>query len=746
VNKPLGRITTQGLGKRRMRGDPTVLHSIAGRLRIRVPRVQGRAEIATWLRDSLRTAPGVRMADVRVTTGSLILLYDPRILTPGRLMEMVLESVRALSVKEKAHTPGSVSSPHAHGSVFPRRVWAAAWGQLGGIGALSLFLGYALVRRFLFRSPVSQAPLSLAGVVASLGALPLTRRAILDLRAGRRLGLFPFLAGACGLAIAMGEALTAVEILWVLSIGMFLEERAAERARRGIREILEVAPQNVLLLVEGTEVEVPARQLVPGHVVAVTSWRTIPCDGKILEGEALVDESRITGRSQPELRRAGERVHAGTTVQEGYLRVLAERLGEETYLSRMAQLVERSLEDRGEMEKRADILAARLSRMGLAATAGTMLLTGSLSRAFSVLLVISCPCATVLAASTAIAAAVANAARRHILIKGGIHLEWMAQADALCLDKTGTVTDTSSSVLEILGCTQKESGSELLRMAACAETGSQHPLARAILAEAKARGIESPTPCEREVHLGRGVSARCEGELVLVGSESFMKTNGLSSSRFRKAAQAHLGRGHTVLFVARHRKLLGMIALANPVRAGAREALAGLRKEGISYVALLSGDAQPIVQGIAEDLGLDEYGAELLPEQKARFVEALTASGRKVVMVGDGVNDALALSRASVGVAMGAGGSEVAVEASDIALAEDDLRGLLYLRRLSRRTLETVEQNFWIANFTNMAGIILGASGLFPPVLAGLLHVAHTLGIMLNSSRLLHWEGSAKPH
>jgi cation-transporting P-type ATPase C len=660
-------------------------------------------------------------------------------------MELVVESLSAPFAKEKARARETASSRDPRGSLPPHGGSAATWGHLGSIAALTLFLGHAVVRRFLFRSPVSQGPLSLAGVVALVGALPLARRALSDLRAGRRIGLFPFLAATCGLAIAMGEALTAVEIIWVLSIGMFLEDRAAERARRGIREILDVAPQNVFLLVDGIEVEVPARQLVPGDVVCVSVWRAIPCDGEIVEGEALVDESRITGRSQPEVRRPGHKVHAGTTVQEGYLRVRAERLGEETYLSRMARLVERSLEDRGEVGKRADILAARLTRLELAATAGTLVFTGSLSRVFSVLLVIACPCATVLAASTAIAAAIANAARRQILIKGGSHLEQMAQTDALCLDKTGTVTDSASSVLEIVGRSPHQPGSDVLRMAACAEAGSQHPLARAILAEAQTRGVTPPTPCEREARLGRGVSARCDGDLVLVGNEPFMEANGLNASRFRRAAEAHQSRGHTVLFVARNGKLLGMIAMANPVRDGAREAVAGLRREGIRHVALLSGDAEPIVRAIAEDLGLDEYRAELLPEEKAQFVEALAASGRKAVMVGDGVNDALALSRASLGVAMGAGGSEVAVEAADIALANDDLSGLLYVRRLSRHTLHTVEQNFWIATCTNLAGIILGASGLFPPVLAGLLHVAHTLGIMLNSSRLLHWAPSDGP-
>jgi cation-transporting P-type ATPase C len=604
-------------------------------------------------------------------------------------------------------------------------------------------MAYSLARKILFRSPLPQRALSSTGIVATVGAIPLFRRAWTDVQQGRRTGLFPLLAGACTLAITTGEAFTALEIIWVLAVGMLLEEYVAERARRAIREILVVAPEDTHVYVEGAEVATPVAEVRPGDVVVVRIGEKIPADGVVFRGEALVDEAHITGRSRPELRTPEDWVYAGTRVQQGTLYVRADKLGEDTYLSRITSMVEDSLAQRAEAEKKADMLAVRLMWYGVAATLTTFALTRSLARSFSVLLVVSCPCATVLATSTAVTAAITNAARRHILIKGGLFLERVNTTNYLCFDKTGTITAGVPQVMEVIPRAPRQDPNRILAAAASAEARSEHPLAKALVEAALEGGATLAENIASEEVLGQGVCSTVNGDIILVGSERFLKSRGVDPSFFRRKAQEYMESGHTIVYVAKNDRLQGLISLTNTVRPNAEFVIDWLRRDGVEDLTLLSGDSEPIVRSVSQRLGLDGYKAAMLPEEKAEYLERLEAGNNRVIMVGDGVNDALALARASVGVAMGAGGSEVAVEASDIALVTDDLRGLVVIRVLSSRTLRIIEQNFWLATTTNIAGITLGTLGWLTPMMAGIMHIGHTLGIMINSSRLLGWNDEA---
>jgi cation-transporting P-type ATPase C len=710
-------------------------------LRIKILAVRTAGDPAREVEERLKGLGYVVEAEVRPVTGSVILRYDAKEVEDHELVRSIR---RAFEIPEG---PREARQRHLSTMVnrlvdFRRKqqVGAPLLGHMANAVALTGCMAYALVRRFLFKRPLSQGPFGLIGIVAAVGAVPLVLRAWEDLRQGKRVGLFPFLTGACGLAIAMGEALTALEIIWVLAIGLFLEEYVAERARRSIREILQVDAGNALVLTEAIEVETPVSELRVGDRIVVRGGRKIPVDGAVLEGEALVDESNITGRSEPEIRSANDRVYAGTRVEQGFLKLRADKIGEQTYLSRMIQRVEASLAEPAQVEKRADVLAVRLMRVGAVATAATFLLTQNLARCFSVMLVMACPCATVLAASTAVAAAIANGARRRILIKGGSYLEAVQEIDCFCFDKTGTLTSGSPRVVDVIPRSPRQDPTRIIAMAAVAESKSEHPLARALVEEARNRGVSFAVDPTCETFLGRGVRSKLGEDVVLVGNEAFMMSEGTDAGYFKKKARAKMEAGFTVLYVARNGKMQGIVTLADAVRPGAGGTIEWLRADGVKHFSLLSGDTEPIVRSLHEDLGFDDYRAGLLPEEKARAIADLVADGKRVLMVGDGVNDALALSEATLGVAMGAGGSEAAIESADIALAANDLEDLVILRLLARKALITVEQNFWLANTTNIAGILLGAMGWLSPILAGALHVGHTLGIMLNSSRLIGWE------
>jgi cation-transporting P-type ATPase C len=476
--------------------------------------------------------------------------------------------------------------------------------------------------------------------------------------------------------------------------------------------------------------------LVPGDMVVLHTGEKVCVDGIIEEGEALFDEAPITGRAELAHKGPGQEVFAGTFVRQGVVYVRADRVGDCTYLARIMRKVQDSLESRAPIEGVADRLAATLVRVGGAATLGTFLLTGSAWRAFTVLLVMACPCATALAASTAVSASLSAAARRHILIKGGRYLEEIGSCDTVCFDKTGTLT-TSEPALALAAPAEGVDGATLLRLAVSAEAHNHHPLAQALKAEAARLGIEPLAHSVCHYELGMGMRAEVGGEEIVVGNAKLARLFGLNVAELEEAARGPRERGMTVLYAFRAGAPLGVLAFESREREGAREVVRRLRGLGVRRFMLVTGDEQATARDMARRLDIDEVHASVLPGDKARIVEAAMARGHKVLMVGDGINDALALARVDVGVAVGTGGSEVAVEAADIALVADDLEGLADVYGLSRRTLAVVRQNFWIATGSNVAGVALGALGLLSPVAAGLLHVGHSLGVLANSSRLL---------
>jgi len=709
-----------------------VCHSTRGRLRIKVAFIRLHAGMAAHVSHWLAGQTGVVRAEARPITGSVIISFDPEKTAPGDLIELLQNGLKVC--EESGRDYGAQTAPRGLQHNHPLR------GGLLHLVAITGYSVYVLVRRLVFRSAVAQGPLSLTGVVAAVGSFPLMRHAWQDLRTRKGITLFPFLAGTCLLAIVMGEALTALEVIWISGLSMLLEGYVTDRSRRAIREALQVTTRNAFVLVGQREREIRAEEVRPGDTVVVHTSEKIPVDGVVLRGEALVDEASITGRAGLELRAVKHRVYAGTIVHQGLIYVLAEKVGEETYLNRILQMVQDSLANRAPAETAADVLAGRLVRLGALATVGTAVVTGSFMRAFTVLLVVSCPCASALAASTAVSAALANAARRSILIKGGLYLENAGKADCFCFDKTGTLTIGQPRVVEVMPRTARQDPASILALAAAAEAHNTHPLAMAIIQEAKMRDITIPSHAVCDFVLGRGVRARMQGKTILVGNAQFMEDSGVDVTYFTKKAMRLVEAGHTVIYVARNKTLQGIIGVANAVRSGTDGVLNWLKKNGVSRLVLITGDTEPVARAMARDLGFDDFGAALLPEEKAIFVEGLARAGRRVAMVGDGVNDALAISKADIGIAMGAGGAEVAIEAADIALLDSNMERLVTLRQMSRQTLRVIEQNHWLAVSTNVAGVALGAAGAITPIMGGFLHIVHTLGIMLNSSRLLGWE------
>lgn len=716
-------------------------HRIPGRLRLRLTPLAWNAPLAARLTRQLGTLEGVLEVRCNPACAALILHYREGLLDEAELQSRILELLREPLDGGELY----LSSIQCQGCQRALRkdcgplVWT---GRILGFGLLCGFFGYALIREHLLKRPLSSAPLSLTGAVALIGALPLLRDAWHDMLVEKRLTIHQFLVVSLALAILVGEAMTAFEIIFVLQGARLLEAYVANRSRRKIRDMLALSIKDAWVVVDGAEIRTPVEALRVGDLVVIRTGEKIPVDGEIERGAAELSEAAITGRAEPVYKTQSERVYAGSYLEQGVLYVRAKEVGEGTYLARIAALVDASLAQKAPLEQRADVLAARLLRFGTLSTLVTLVLTRSLSRALTVMLVMSCPCSTILAASTAVSAAIHTAARRQILVKGGVYLEWIGTAPCWCFDKTGTLTTETPEVVEILAADTEA----CLFWAASAELHNPHALAHAILAQAAARGIEPEQHSLSEQVLGQGVKARVSERSVLVGNARLLLGEGVSLSRRIRRAGEKLGeRGLTVVYVALDQEVLGVLGIRHQLRPGVRETLAALRTDGVRHISLISGDEVAVAEGLSRELGLDACYAGLLPKDKAEVVRRLRKEHGALVMVGDGVNDALALSEADIGVAMGAGGSEVAIEVADIALANSDIRNLLLMRDLSRATLRTADQNYAFAVGTDLAGILLGALGILSPAMGGLIHIGHTLGILVNSSRLLAYRSPDGP-
>lgn len=735
-NFPVNRSTMKDAGV-------SVKQAMSGRMRVRVKSLRENDEKGGWMVERLNQVAGVIAVETRVTTGSVIVHFNQELVSIKDLLSEIVEQVLyPIQSSGKRHVQ---QVTHQKCSSCEDDEYGAFSSKMRRVLFLSGFMAYSLVKMWIFRLPLIQTPFSLLGAVSVIGTLPLIKEAVRDTIQKKKLTVKPFLALGSLITIGMGEAFSALQILWIYNVAELTEDYVAQKSRQAIRNILEVAPANAFVLIDGIEVETKVADLHPKDVVVVHTGEKIPVDGVVEKGEALVDESTINGRSEAVTHAMGDNVFAGTLVSQGILFVQTEKTGEETYLSQIMRMVDDSMANKAPVEQKADKLAARLMKIGLAATALTLLLTGDPLRALTVMLVMSCPCATVLAASSAVTASLANAAKHSVLIKGGLYLERIGEADAYCLDKTGTITSEEPNVLAVYTRTPFLTEDNLISMAATAESHNHHPMAKAILAEAETRGLSPAPHAVCDFKAGKGVECMtADNSVILVGNQKFMEESGIDIKWFSKRAGSERSLGNTVVYVAKNGKPQGLLAVANPVRPEALRVLNCLRRDGVKSLHLITGDTKEVADTMMNVFPFDDCKAELMPEDKATYVEELQKT-TPVVMVGDGVNDALALAKADIGVAMGAAGAEVAMEAADIALADSNLEGLVKVRNLSHQTMRVIDQNHYFAVSTDLIGAALGMMGLLSPVMAGMIHILHTGGILINSSRLLSWEAPVLP-
>jgi cation-transporting P-type ATPase C len=601
--------------------------------------------------------------------------------------------------------------------------------------SLSVIMGLSLIKSKILKLAVGQTLFSPLGIAVSFFALPLVYRGLKDFKNQKKPTLDSFLAAGIGAALVGGEALTALEILWVHSGSELLSSYVAERSRNEVRKILDVTSSTAFVVRDGKEIEVHISEVQCGETVICHHGEKVAVDGPVIKGEAVLNEASINGNSELIHKKENDEVFAGTYVQDGTIWVTAQKVGDETYLSRILSMVENSMEHKAPIELKADRLANNLVRIGLLATAATFLVTGSFYRAFSVLLIMACPCATTLSASSSVSAALSNAAAKGILIKGGRYLEEAGKQKSFCFDKTGTLTTEHPVITDIIPL-EGFSEEDLIKSASIAELHSRHPVASSIRELAESWGFSHSYHTICESVLGMGVRSESDNSVYLVGNRKLMDKYGINLDSYEELKQEFRGEGKTVIFIAANEQLQGVFLVENRIKEGALEIIEALREDGVKELIMITGDEESSAKALAEKLHFDSCHPSVLPDQKAEIIQELQKK-HKVAMVGDGINDVLALANADIGIAMGIMGTDVAIETADIALADDDLTKIVYLRKLSAKTDQIINQNFTLATVTNMGGALLGAAGLLSPVMAGLIHIAHTLGIMANSGRLL---------
>ena len=730
------------------------------------------AACAAHVEKAAHSLDGVDSAAVNLMLGTLVCSYDADKVTPQAIISAVEASGYGAAPADEAKRDIR-REQEASARAMGRRL---LWSVVCLVPLFYLSMGHMMglpVPAFMHRQPLAAALVQLVLCVPILilnrayftvgfsrlfkGAPNMDSLVALGAAAGLVYSLIEMGLLAAGQVTGMPDLYfeSAGMILTLVTVGKYLEERSKGKTTGAITALLALAPDVAVVRRSGTEVTVATDQIKAGETVIVRQGGRIPVDGTVVKGSGSVDESALTGESMPVEKTAGSKAVSATVLTSGYLEMTADRVGADTTLSQIIQLMEQAASTKAPISRLADkisavfvpaVISIAVAAALLWATAGGMGVRFCLSIGIAVL-VISCPCALGLATPVAITVATGKAAEKGILIKSAASLELMGRVNTVVLDKTGTVTEGKPRVTDVL-CAANVTEEELLCAAASLEKPSGHPLADAIVQEAERRSIPLCAVSDFAAVAGGGVQAVQDGKTLYAGNDRYMGSIGADTAALRAAAEMLAAAGKTPLYFAEDWQLLGVIAVADVVKPDSAAAIAALRRSGCEVV-LLTGDNQRTAEAIARQVGVDRVIAQVLPQDKARCIEDLQKAGRLVAMVGDGVNDAPALVTADVGLAIGAG-TDVAIESADVVLMRSSLMDIVDAAALSRATLRNIRQNLFWAFFYNSVGIPVAAGVLYPalgitlnPMIAAAAMSLSSVCVVSNALRLRGWKGSA---
>lgn len=715
-----------------------VVHKIRGRVRIKSKALKYLGKLKNEVEKQLEQVRYIESAKISSVTGTVVIYFDDINVTDDNLIALIQNTLNVYLVEiyknERAENSKNIVIERKLQEESPEEI-------IKKMTAAGILLIYNIFKKApaapvvgikrLF-NPNTLAVLSLAAPVISngLGCLVKNKRPNADTLS----------SSAIISSLLLGKEKTALTIMIMEEFAELLTVYTMKKTRGAIKDMLSVGENYVWKVMENGSIQkVAIEEISKGDKIVVQTGEKISVDGVITKGEAYIDQSSITGEYMPVTKKVGENVFAGTIIKNGNITIEAEKVGDERTVSRIIKLVEDANFNKAQIQNYADNFSAQLIPLNFLLAGIVYGTTRNIQKAMS-MLVIDYSCGIRLSTAAAFSAAINTAAKNGILIKGSNYIEEISKADTIIFDKTGTITEGKPSVQTIKLLDKNIGENKMLAYAAAAEETSTHPLAVAILNEVKERGLEISNHTENKVIVARGIETEVGDSIIRVGSKKFMEENGISTDNSHDEVKVILGRGEILIYVAKDDKLIGLIGVTDPPRENIKRTINRLRGQGIDEIVLLTGDLEQQAQTIASRMSIDSYESELLPEDKARNILALQSRGSNVIMIGDGINDAPALSYANIGVALGSTRTDVAMEAADITITKDDPLLVPEVIGLSKKTVKTIKENFAMAIGINSFALVLGATGILPAIYSSVIHNMSTILVVGNSLKLLKYK------
>jgi len=721
-----------------------IVHRIRGRIRIKSKAFK---YIGTSLKSEIEKqlvqVKYIESVEISLITGTILIYFEDVSLSEQNLINLIQNTLNSHIFEICKNEKIEKSSKY----VIERKLQEETPGEIiKKIITTAGLLGYNLffkskqevmatgIRRFLNYNTLSTLAL----------AMPVLKNGINSLVKNKRPNADTLSSSAIISSILLGKESAALTIMFLEEVSELLTVYTMEKTRGAIKDMLSVGESYVWKEISEDNVKrVPIEEIQKDDIIVVQTGEKISVDGKIIKGEALIDQSSITGEYMPLKKGEGETVYAGTIVKNGNISILAEKVGDDRTVSRIIKLVEDANFNKADIQNYADTFSAQLIPLNFILAGIVYASTRSITKAMS-MLVIDYSCGIRLSTAVAFSAAINTAAKNGILVKGSNFIEELSKAETVIFDKTGTITEGKPKVQSIEVFDNSMSENEMIGLAGAAEEQSSHPLATAIMTEIKDRGIEIPKHSKIKTVVSRGVETKVgkgkEAKVIRVGSKKYMLENNVNLTAAIDAERGIISRGEIGLYISQDDKIIGLIGVSDPPRENIKKAINRLRNYGVDDIVLLTGDLRQQAETIASRMSIDRYESELLPEDKAKNILKFQSKGSNVIMIGDGVNDAPALSYANVGVALGSTRTDVAMEAADITITQDNPLLVPGIIGLSKNTVKTIKENFAMVIGLNTFALVLGATGILAPIYASVLHNSTTILVVLNSLKLLKYD------
>ena len=721
-----------------------IVHRLRGRIRIKSKAFKyvGNS-LKLEIEKHLLQVRYIKSVEISLITGTILIYFEDVSLSDQNLINLIQNTLNShifeICKNEKIEKSSKYVIERKLQEESPKEIVKKIIATAGLLGYNLFFKSKSTValtgiRKFLNYNTLSTLAL----------AMPVLKNGINSLIKNKRPNADTLSSSAIISSILLGKESAALTIMFLEEVSELLTVYTMEKTRGAIKDMLSVGENYVWKEISEDNVKrVPIEEIQKDDIIVVQTGEKISVDGKIIRGEALIDQSSITGEYMPIKKSVEDDVYAGTIVKNGNISIIAEKVGDDRTVSRIIKLVEDANSNKADIQNYADTFSAQLIPLNFILAGIVYASTRSLTKAMS-MLVIDYSCGIRLSTAVAFSAAINTAAKNGILVKGSNFIEELSKAETVIFDKTGTITEGKPKVQSIEIFDNSISENEIIGLAGAAEEQSSHPLATSIMSEIKDRGIEIPKHNKIKTVVSRGVETKIgkgkEAVTIRVGSKKYMLENNIDLTLATNAERGIYSRGEIGLYVAQDEKIIGLIGVSDPPRENIKKAINRLRNYGVDDIVLLTGDLRQQAETIASRMSMDSYESELLPEDKAKNILKFQSKGSNVIMIGDGVNDAPALSYANVGVALGGTRTDVAMEAADITITQDNPLLVPGVIGLSKSTVKTIKENFAMVIGLNTFALVLGATGILAPIYASVLHNSTTILVVMNSLKLLKYD------